>query len=322
MADDLISFSWPVFEGGYRIIEGSRNDRSEKAVIEDVTVPSRYRRYSPVKDHPALYRTFAAMPATPEAIIAFANSYGLLGLPVRYDVFEGDEGDSWFNRTVHAEPLTMWRETITAMNAAVELWDLLRKVRTSPGRLRHVVRQWERHAEIFPLSVSTPIAGTPAPQGGLQAGADEAFARFEEHLERERWRSAGWTMLGLLIGGYLQAHVALSVELRPREDGLDMVLAPRRLLGALWLQLGDAVTGKVQHRLCEAENCGRWFEVSTRQEGKRRNREFCSDACRVRMFRHRKAEARRLAAAGKPLKEIASSLGSTVATVRGWTRKR
>jgi hypothetical protein len=53
---------------------------------------------------------------------------------------------------------------------------------------------------------------------------------------------------------------------------------PNTLLDALWLQLGQALTGSAQIRQCE--HCGDWFEAG-RGTGRRLDAKFCSDEHRI-----------------------------------------
>jgi hypothetical protein len=79
-----------------------------------------------------------------------------------------------------------------------------------------------------------------------------------------------------------------------------------------------AVTGNLQHRVCGEDSCGQWFEISTRMEGKRKNREYCSDACRMKTYRQRQKRARQLAAEGHAIEAIAHQFESDPGTVRKW----
>ena len=65
-------------------------------------------------------------------------------------------------------------------------------------------------------------------------------------------------------------------------------IVPKNLLTAMWLQLARTIEGNRDHRTCK--ECGRWFEVSTDDGKVRATREFCSDPCKSRNYRGRKAE--------------------------------
>jgi hypothetical protein len=137
---------------------------------------------------------------------------------------------------------------------------------------------------------------------------------------RSHTASSGSHFLQRFIDAHLSPHAAPSVTVRSDPTDFALSITPKNLLGALWLQVAQAVTGNLQHRECEEQTCRQWFEVSTRLEGKRKNREYCSDACRQKTYRRRKGQARRLAAEGQSVEAIAQLLDSNTATVQEWIR--
>jgi hypothetical protein len=104
----------------------------------------------------------------------------------------------------------------------------------------------------------------------------------------------------------------------PLTGKMDLQVMPKNLLGALWLQLAEAIGGGKKFRQCDT--CGGWFEVAPRHN--RADRQFCTDACRSRAYRGRQDRARQLAAEGRRLPAIAKELGSDVKTVRKWVTGR
>jgi hypothetical protein len=95
--------------------------------------------------------------------------------------------------------------------------------------------------------------------------------------------------------------------------GATLRIVPASLIAALWLQLATAIDGDKRYRQCDV--CREWFELSG---DRRADARLCSNHCRSKAYRERQNKARRLAAAGSPVKEIAEKLGSHVRTVRGW----
>lgn len=95
-----------------------------------------------------------------------------------------------------------------------------------------------------------------------------------------------------------------------------LCVAPRNLLGALALQFADVITRNKELRRCLL--CQKPFEVSL--DANRKHKEYCSDACRMKAYRDRKEEARKLAAAGKPVAFIVDKLESDTKTVKGWIK--
>jgi len=318
MANELIRFEWQVYEGGYRTILGDRLNGGtvDEAVIESLSEEARYRRYAPLTGQTGLFRTFAATPLTRAGITNFARTYGLLGVDVHYRTFDDD--DPRYEMGGNAEPLDRWWDAITLLKAMVGLWDVLRVRRVAEDRLREAVLAIPYRDGVFEEYRLPPVVHGPHPSGGLQDPADEASAQFCEDFEQERWRPVGWYLLEQTVRSYLREHTSPSVAVRPEGDGLSLAITPRNLLGAVWLQFAQAVSGNLQHRICQESSCGQWFEVSTRQHGRKTNCQFCSVACRMKTHRRRQVQARRLAADGMSVEDIAKSLDSSASTVRGW----
>lgn len=98
--------------------------------------------------------------------------------------------------------------------------------------------------------------------------------------------------------------------------GRRLVLAPLKLISAMWLQLALAITGDKTFLACKF--CRRMFEISTDEMGFRSHREFCSDSCKTKDYRKRKRTALALAADGLRAPQVAKQLDTDVATVRNW----
>lgn len=82
------------------------------------------------------------------------------------------------------------------------------------------------------------------------------------------------------IGSEGMALPGIAATLVPsrRGDGLRLRLTPPSLLFALWLQLGQALTGDATVHRCL--QCGTWFEAGPKA-GRRRDAKFCSDDHRI-----------------------------------------
>jgi hypothetical protein len=99
-------------------------------------------------------------------------------------------------------------------------------------------------------------------------------------------------------------------------------LEAHTLLGVIYLQFANALSGGSQLRACEL--CGKWFEVAGgRLAGAHRGDKYtCSAACRVRLSRERPGRALAMREQGKTPREIAEALRVDVNKVRGWLAKR
>ena len=126
MASGSFVFSWTVAATGYQWADGTSpfHDKEELSRwLIDPTPPGvhgEWRRYSPLRHH-GLHRRFAKLAPTEEAILGFANEYGLL---------DGGEwplkvtGSSVVSR---GERLDLWVEEIKHMALLVRLWDLQKR---------------------------------------------------------------------------------------------------------------------------------------------------------------------------------------------------
>jgi hypothetical protein len=80
------------------------------------------------------------------------------------------------------------------------------------------------------------------------------------------------------------ALIALSLKKDPSSALPKLCIRPMDLLQALWAQLVLAIDGNVNLRPCA--QCRKWF---TLEAGKgRSDKEYCSNACRMRAYRRRK----------------------------------
>jgi hypothetical protein len=66
-------------------------------------------------------------------------------------------------------------------------------------------------------------------------------------------------------------------------------LAPRDLMGAIFLQVGDALSGGHRFQRCRNESCTTWFRVG--REAATTRRAYCSDRCRAASARRQKQRA-------------------------------
>jgi hypothetical protein len=104
--------------------------------------PSKGLQYDPLKRESALFRIFANTPATKEAILEFANQYGLLysgGAMVEFER-DGRMLNAW------GTPYIDWRNNILALRHWIKVWDFIAN-RDSRG-LDHYARRLPELAHI------------------------------------------------------------------------------------------------------------------------------------------------------------------------------
>jgi hypothetical protein len=91
------------------------------------------------------------------------------------------------------------------------------------------------------------------------------------------------------VGEGITANVLLKMDRVTKVARL--CIRPEDLLDALWIQLALAIDGNQNLRPCA--ECHTWFRIET--GGGRSDKEYCSDACRMRAYRRRKTERTRSA---------------------------
>lgn len=295
--DELVDFLWEVARDGYRVVEvapdsvlhtnaeapdlpaGLVYQDPDQVMAEEAArraLPARrvpllttvapdqdglwVTRYTPLREHSALFRTFADLSGTPEVIVTFADRYGMLGGSAerRFVVTDSD-------RIGFGEPINRWRDAIRDMRDVVQAWDRARR---------------------------DDIEGPPR-----WLGRDE-LRRVQRTVNARLSAETGAQLLWVADDGCLALRVR-----------------PRSLLGALWLQLAQAIDGNARYRSCRV--CSAWFELHP--DRARSDRAYCSNGCRFKAYRGRQARARELHSEGQDVETIARELGSDVETIRKWT---
>jgi hypothetical protein len=297
-----VDFAWEMPANGYRWIATTSIDQphtpvppdrdageDEKALYELVLAqsqprlwltdgvpsghPKRVTRYVPLRDK-ALFRHFAAIKITEDAIAAFAKGWGSLLGPLGPLIrLEGLRGDSVL---AHGEGLELWVDEILMMREAIELWD----------RARRGDRAW------ISRFVRWRSCGDVVYEGPLHEGYREgrfgliADPKLSPNVLREF--SHGDVVRPALF--YVQRVVNDRLELHTsmlllwHHGQLRRRVVPKNLLGCLWLQLSEAIDGDRHYRQCQNPMCGQWFELSPTS---RFDRLYHIPACKQADYRRR-----------------------------------
>lgn len=214
-----------------------------------------------------------------------------------------------------AESLDDWRNEIEAMGAAFSIWDPLR--RGDLAALEETLEEWHRpgsrgftRLQMRKLDAVIEDAGDPLAVEDLEE--EDAAA-----LEEGDPGSEAAFLLQRMCNKQLHRHAAPRVLARRQGEAvrrLSLHIVPKNLLGAMWTQLANDLTGKRDFRKCSG--CGEWFPIS--EKSRRKHERYCSSSCRTKAYRERMVEARRLHAAGVSLPDIAKWLGTKVEHVETW----
>jgi hypothetical protein len=273
--------------------------RLESAFYEP---PTALPQYNPLGEEPGLFRTFASVEPSPEGILEFARRYGNL---------------------TSVCPILVWEEEVLAMRRALCVWDLLRKNESSTllrhfrwrkvtdellggvpknvfrpddfgGPLNEFSRRFHRDFVLVFDSHPDTIAGRRPPYPDRRALELVSWSEFPQGDGNSEWdRLLNQPDAMAFARAYLRQvityHFNRFVESRLLWSGTETprrVQWTRTLLGALWLQFEQAITGRKEYRPCQLTGCGRWIEISL--TAGRRTRKYCSDNHRVQAFQARK----------------------------------
>jgi hypothetical protein len=222
----------------------------------------------PLGDPRVLHRAFAELIPTEERVAAFANSWGSLGVP---EWVELDGGRSSRPIRIVGEQLLDWRLAIARVRTATELFDAI---------LDHNLAALRFALNDARLAV---VAGDP-PTGARTWSEPQVNAFSDERLLQEA---------RALLRGHVDGALGQSCRLRLLQDpesGQDrLAVEPDSLLGAIWLQLGQAIDGQRRFRQCAGPSCRVWFELAV-EKGAREDRRYHADACRSAALRRRQKQ--------------------------------
>jgi hypothetical protein len=260
------------------------------------------RRYSPMDQFPALFRTLADTPLSEDGVVRFANQYGGLGVQEQIRLTRGPKLSLGIG-----ESGPVWMNEIDAMRRAVQMWDAVRHGNTAWFQ-EHVHVEPKGPEEVWVSYLEEGVLYHREVIGPDLAG----FVR------PNNVRRPTLLFVQRMINTRLRDHAAPRLLYDSDQDRLGLHLVPENLLGALWLQFARAVDGNKDYRRCGG-GCGRWMEISL--DAHRTHRRFCSDACRNKAYRERQAEARRLYIEGLSVEQIAQQLGADFRAVQRWVTR-
>lgn len=275
---ELIDFRW------HRLSAPSVVDRAAgRWPGQDVVVGEPSEQYSPLRDEPALFRKFALLEESEDALLGFAAQYGYLGF------MQGGVSS-------YGEYLSGWRRERLAMAGAVRLFDAL-KSGTAPSVIgsdvltRAVVGMtgvylpddlsvWLGH-----INVETLIPGV---EGTMIPPENDPVAVVPRDSSE---RLVVQTALAFLVR-YSMTHYSVTPSItsdgKVYGAGLRLTFEPKTLIGALWLQLAFAIDGNREYAKCT--ECATWWDKT----GARRDKETCSDTCRAKKSQRLRSEAAKL----------------------------
>jgi len=197
-----------------------------------------------------IYEIFRTMLPTADAVLAFANEFGLL------------------TNNAKPETLGLWLAERAAVRAALALFE-----KTPPPLEWHAVSEGSKLG----------IWSYELPADGLNRSPEKLQTVIPQ--EKGSATTAARMMLCVLVSGHLRGGITTYFEHRPNGSGpqFRLVTAPCNLLGKIWLQVIQSIESGADPRICPV--CGKSFPIAPGIG--RSNKQFCSDGCRFKAWRKR-----------------------------------
>jgi hypothetical protein len=234
--------------------------------------------------HPGLFREFAGLEPTREAIQGFAEEYGDL-----FNHWQGSRSED--GALIWGSLFSTWKEKIAEMRILVSLWDQIQTRQIAA--LKKVITQTDEgpwYTIRLPrrrVLASLAYENTPSSPNELVRFYPIQFAPNDVVLPAR-------CALQIEINNRLSEHSTIAVlswtpDTNEATGGYHqrINLKPLNLLAAIWTQFAQAVTGEFQLRQCF---CGNYFPVGP--GGRRADATTCDDTCRVKRWVNRKKQER------------------------------
>jgi len=306
---DLYQFRWPVPDKGFIWEENLTTDSNavqnrQPPFLIDNPESEWQHYYRPLEKTDLLFK-FAGLEADLESIRAFANKYGRLGVGTMYYPPAG-------GNVVYGESFAVWMRAVNRLKTWVQIWLWIEE--RDAGKLGQVVRWSNDFAR-----VELVFENNALPLRGFHVIASKETNYRAEFFDR--WRPGdvyGPAKLALLEAVNKELKGAVSPCLLLKKDGsLGGFLRPHNLLGALWFQLYQAITGERRYRRCEV--CQGWMDTTDSRRHIKQHPE-CRNRRNARITRARE-KVLKMHQEGKPIEEIAAATGVLAADVEAIIRK-
>ena len=335
MAFDLLDLTWGVDPHGYAVVMGEQLPRSRSRAAgakQTELLPFVTRRMpqrglpkdklvKPLEGPKPLFEAFARL-SSPEDIVDFADKFGLLGGPFTGSILvKRATAESRITSVIVGEPIPAWIAEISAARTLIEVWK-----HAKARRRRETLACLLQHYR----SAATKAAGDKHgkdllmnpqwPSPGVWLRSQDVLRRLEELREDDDPIPIAMDhivgTINLRLPSGINARLAWTRE-GQRTPQIRMFLDPTSLHQAIWLELAAAVRGWKTYDECD--HCHDLYEVPIRKIG--RPHSYCSDACKMKAYRERQADARRLREGGMPVEEIARRLQVKEKSVERWVNR-
>jgi len=264
----------------------ARDDKSPSGLDHDTAIDAlplvlsgtAAREYDPFNEELALYREFGLVKPTTERILSFANRWGALGSEAtcEFELLASEGAERMRGSSTWGEATENWKREAGMMYDAITFWDAMRDGQTKT-----------LEASIWPDGDA--VVWRSAPIGRGTTGRRIITAPHYRPERLEEWKKHGLDRAALfvvqdLVNQGMHSRVHQQLQWDGFSDRPRLLIVPRNLIGALWLQFANAIDGEYDYGKCKA--CSSWFEIAPGSG--RPEKRYCSDACRMRAYRQRK----------------------------------
>ena len=188
-----------------------------------------------------------------DCMIKFANKYGLLTI------------------STYQESTTMWLDNIINMLTAVASLEWIKE-----GNLEGLKNFFIKEDNKFKIRGNAEVA--PYIHRDIPTNGQTPPRNYSE---------AAYHFISHVVNYNIKDSLVTEIFVNPTNTSTDMVVRPKDLLSALWLQLAHAVSRNLEFKQCS--DCSTFFEVKSKK--RRFEKIYCSDKCRKRVSaRKRRAE--------------------------------
>jgi hypothetical protein len=287
-------------------------------------------RFQPLPQDNGLFLELAEVSPTTEAIEQFSQRFEFYGPNVEWfaqvlDTVTGLPSCESIPCKPSLPPVEQLKEEILAMKECVRLWQMV-QANDTQKMAQYIRWQVDFEGKPFVVYVTEPVLWfEPNPAPGQTYFPVVWQTKVIASHSDNRWMLSQMTpddlkgpaffYLQKVITQHLMGRVTTRLLKGPGEKVGTLATIPTDILGGIWLQFAAAISGNKTFEKCR--QCQLWFDLSS-GKGARKDRQYCSASCKVKAYRERIGEARRLYLGGEDVKEIARRLGSDVKTIKKW----
>jgi hypothetical protein len=289
-------FQWHRKQGGYEIAKGFRSfgleitdqDQKESFLTENAAARGKQPEwYDPAAEHVALFQEVARLDLSDESLLRFVNAWGLPHEPIRRFLLGNRQDLIKLTSKLTSREISRLEESglpldrtfvfypFMSLGRGVRAWEALTSA--SSSQVRDLFR---REAE------GKWVYLDRGPIGDRQVALDRELGSLADHGDFPLILTR---ILQDLTNSWLSRACSPALLAEPNDGSFQLKMIPHDLIGFMWVQFAEAVAGGKEFRQCAS--CARWMEIAPGQG--RPEKVYCSDACRMRAYRKRKANGDR-----------------------------